>query len=174
MVSSSSSSRIARRPRAPVPRWIALRAIAPSGTCWPVVWLMGPPGAGKTVLASDYLARRRLTTLWYQVDGSDSDIATLLRRLPANLTGTEQLLVRSLVTRALAASVHQWPGHARVRVDSRHLRPHRRHQQERYEAQQEVDEGDQRDLLIDGSLAAVTTTSVDACHFALTPTFSAC
>jgi len=47
----------------------------------PVVWLMGPPGAGKTVLASDYLARRRLTTLWYQVDGSDSDIATLFHYL---------------------------------------------------------------------------------------------
>ena len=39
----------------------------------PLVWVMGPPGAGKTVLLTDYLAQRRLSPLWYQVDAGDSD-----------------------------------------------------------------------------------------------------
>lgn len=42
----------------------------------PVVWLAGPPGSGKTTLASSYLADRKLRNLWYQLDAADADIAT--------------------------------------------------------------------------------------------------
>ena len=42
----------------------------------PVVWLAGPPGAGKTTLASTYVRERRLRTLWYRVQGEDADPAT--------------------------------------------------------------------------------------------------
>lgn len=47
----------------------------------PLIWLMGPPGSGKTTLVADYLARRRLRTLWYQADAGDSDIATFFHFL---------------------------------------------------------------------------------------------
>ena len=42
----------------------------------PVLWITGPPGSGKTTLISSYLAAHGLPCLWYQVDGSDGDIAS--------------------------------------------------------------------------------------------------
>jgi ATP/maltotriose-dependent transcriptional regulator MalT/DNA-binding SARP family transcriptional activator len=42
----------------------------------PIVWIVGPPGAGKTVLAASWLSARKLPCLWYQVDGGDADPAT--------------------------------------------------------------------------------------------------
>lgn len=45
-------------------------------------------------------------------------ITALLCCLPPNLTGTEQLLVRGLVTRVLAASLHHWHGQGRARIQT--------------------------------------------------------
>lgn len=42
----------------------------------PVVWVSGPPGAGKTILISSYLEARALPCIWYQIDSGDEDIAT--------------------------------------------------------------------------------------------------
>lgn len=42
----------------------------------PVVWIMGPPGSGKTTLVTSYLQASRLPCLWYQVDAGDADIAS--------------------------------------------------------------------------------------------------
>lgn len=39
------------------------------------VWVAGPPGSGKTSLLADYVARRKLACLWYQLDPGDDDPA---------------------------------------------------------------------------------------------------
>ena len=43
----------------------------------PVVWLCGPPGAGKTTLVATYAAARRLRPLWLRLDEDDGDVSTL-------------------------------------------------------------------------------------------------
>ena len=37
----------------------------------PVVWIAGPPGAGKTALAASYVAASKRANVWYQVDRGD-------------------------------------------------------------------------------------------------------
>jgi DNA-binding SARP family transcriptional activator len=47
----------------------------------PVVWIHGPPGAGKTTLAASYISARRLRPLWYRLDEGDADPATFFHYL---------------------------------------------------------------------------------------------
>jgi ATP/maltotriose-dependent transcriptional regulator MalT len=53
----------------------------------PVVWVVGPPGSGKTTLIADYTATRRLQSLWYQVDRGDADIASFFFYLAQAVQG---------------------------------------------------------------------------------------
>jgi len=46
-----------------------------------VIWLTGPPGAGKTSLIATYLERRKTRSLWYQLDESDTDAASFFYHL---------------------------------------------------------------------------------------------
>jgi len=41
-----------------------------------VIWVTGPPGCGKTTLATSYLDHRKLPSLWYQIDEGDADVAS--------------------------------------------------------------------------------------------------
>ena len=43
----------------------------------PVVWLQGPPGAGKTTLIAKYAAARGRRPIWLRFDAEDGDVATL-------------------------------------------------------------------------------------------------
>src|SRR5579864_9514542 len=47
----------------------------------PLVWLVGPPGAGKTMLLASYLRARDLPSLWYRVDAGDVDAPNLFHYL---------------------------------------------------------------------------------------------
>jgi LuxR family maltose regulon positive regulatory protein len=43
---------------------------------YPITWISGPPGSGKTTITASYLDSRKLPCLWYQLDEGDADIAT--------------------------------------------------------------------------------------------------
>ena len=43
-----------------------------------LIWVGGPPGAGKTTLVASWLEQSCLPALWYQVDAGDADLVTFL------------------------------------------------------------------------------------------------
>src|SRR5215471_10549228 len=43
----------------------------------PAICVVGPPGSGKTTLVASWLDQRKLRGIWFQVDASDSDLASL-------------------------------------------------------------------------------------------------
>lgn len=48
---------------------------------YPLIWVSGPPGSGKTSLIASYLTTRKHRTLWYSLDLGDADPATFFHYL---------------------------------------------------------------------------------------------
>lgn len=57
----------------------------------PLIWIFGPPGAGKTTLVASYLHARRLPGIWYQADVGDGDPATLFYYLHQSVPSSGQV-----------------------------------------------------------------------------------
>jgi LuxR family transcriptional regulator, maltose regulon positive regulatory protein len=51
----------------------------------PLVWVVGPPGAGKTALVASYLDARSPRSIWLHLDPGDEDLATFFHYLSQSL-----------------------------------------------------------------------------------------
>lgn len=79
---------------------------------YPVVWVCGPPGGGKTALVASYLEARGLSGIWYRLDQGDTDIASFFYYI--GLAATHATAHnRTLLSTLTAASLPDLAGFSR-------------------------------------------------------------
>lgn len=72
---------------------------------YPLIWVAGPPGSGKTSLIASYLAEHKQRTLWYHVDPGDADLSTFfhyLAQAAQAAAGRRKLRLPALTTEFMA------------------------------------------------------------------------
>jgi AAA domain-containing protein len=70
-----------------------------------LVWIAGPPGAGKTSLIASYLSEHKQRTLWYHIDPGDADLATFfhyLAQVAQTAAGRKSLHLPALTPESMA------------------------------------------------------------------------
>jgi LuxR family maltose regulon positive regulatory protein len=55
-----------------------------------IVWITGPPGAGKTTLVAQYIETFTKDSIWYQLDQGDTDVATCFHYLNQAVANPER------------------------------------------------------------------------------------
>jgi len=79
-----ASPRLAKFSRPHLPELVSrnrLHMLLDKGHENSVVWVTGPPGAGKTTLVAQYIETSTRDSIWYQLDQGDTDVATCFHYL---------------------------------------------------------------------------------------------
>jgi LuxR family maltose regulon positive regulatory protein len=48
---------------------------------YPLVWVSGPAGCGKTTLVNSYIEDKEWVNLWYKIDGNDTDLSAFFSKM---------------------------------------------------------------------------------------------
>src|ERR1700730_14745577 len=64
---------------------------------FPVLWIGGSPGDGKTALVASYIEDRRLPAIWYHADREDTDGEALIHLSGAEMNAKARGAVRSQI-----------------------------------------------------------------------------